>query len=72
MKRIRCATSLLLLVALIALDSSSQVPTPAEVKIAPATFDAYVGQYQDARAPDMIFSIFRDDGHFYVQPTALG
>ena len=72
MKRIRSATSLLLLVALIALDASSQVPTPAEVKIAPATFDAYVGQYQDARDPDMIFSIFRDDGHFYVQPTAQG
>src|SRR3954470_2087056 len=75
MKRTRFAASLFL-VALIApsLRSNSQspapTPTPAEIKIALATFDAYVGQYQDTPDPDMIFSIFRENGHFYVRPTA--
>ncbi|HYJ90595.1 MAG TPA: CocE/NonD family hydrolase, partial [Pyrinomonadaceae bacterium] len=68
MKRIRFAASLLL-IALFALSLSAQVPMPAEIKIASATFDAYVGQYQDPRDPEMILSIFREDGKFYVQPT---
>ena len=71
MKRIRYAVSMLVIV-LAALSLRAQVQAPAEIKIAPATFDAYVGQYQDARDPDMIFSIFREDGRFYVQPTAQG
>src|SRR5215204_53676 len=68
MKRIRIAASLFL-IALTALSLRAQVATPAEIKIAPAVFDAYVGQYQPASDPDMIFSIFREDTHFYVQPT---
>ena len=71
MKIIR-SIALLLFIGLIALSSAAQVPKPVEIKIAPATFDAYVGQYQDARDPEMIFSIFREDSHFYVQPTAQG
>src|SRR6478609_8317075 len=68
MKRINLAVSLPV-IAVVASSFYAQVATPAEVKIAPAVFDAYVGQYQPASDPDMIFSIFREDGHFYVQPT---
>jgi len=68
MKRISLAVSLFV-IAVVASSFYAQVPTPAEVKIAPAVFDTYVGQYQPASDPDMIFSIFREDGHFYVQPT---
>ena len=43
-------------------------PTPVEIKIAPAAFDAYVGQYEDAVNLDgTIFSFFREGEKFYLQ-----
>jgi putative CocE/NonD family hydrolase len=65
-------TASLFLIALLTASFHAQVPTPAatptEIKIAVATFDAYVGQYQDSTDPDQIFSIFREEGRFYVRP----
>ena len=64
--------ALLFLIALTATSFRAQSPTasPTEIKIALPTFDAYVGQYQAPDDPDLIFSIFREEGHFYVRPTA--
>ncbi len=44
-------------------------PQPAEIKINPQIFDAYVGQYQDARDSEFIFSFFREGDKFYGQVT---
>lgn len=49
----------------VAAQDSQQV----EVKINPQTFDPYVGQYQDARDAELIFSFFREGDKFYGQPT---
>ncbi len=50
----------------------AQVEKPAEIKINPQLFDAYVGQYQDARDGEFIFSFFREGDKYYVQPTDQG
>lgn len=43
---------------------------PAEVKINPKIFDAYVGQYEDApNLGGLVFSFFREGDKFYLQPT---
>ena len=43
-------------------------PTPVEIKIDPAKFDAYVGQYEDAvNLGGTIFSFFREGDKFYGQ-----
>jgi putative CocE/NonD family hydrolase len=45
-------------------------PTPVEIKIDPASFDAYVGQYEDAvNLGGSIFSFFREGEKYYVQVT---
>jgi putative CocE/NonD family hydrolase len=44
--------------------------TPVAITIAPATFDAYVGQYEDsANLAGSVFSIFREGDKFYLQVT---
>lgn len=52
---------------------SAQQPTPqvrAEVKIDPAAFDAYTGQYEDsANLAGTVFSFFREGDKFYVRVT---
>jgi putative CocE/NonD family hydrolase len=45
----------------------AQQPQPAEIKINPQVFDSYVGQYQDAEDPDLIFSFLREGDRFYGQ-----
>jgi uncharacterized protein len=43
-------------------------PTPVEIKIEPATFDAYAGQYEDAvNLGGTIFSFFREGDKYYLQ-----
>jgi putative CocE/NonD family hydrolase len=45
-------------------------PTPAEIKIDAAKFDAYVGQYEDAaNLGGLIFSFFREGDKFYLRLT---
>src|SRR4051812_19803602 len=66
--------SIIALVASVTFGLSAQQPstqaTPVEIKIAPPTFDAYVGQYEDAaNLGGSIFSIFRDGDKFYLQVT---
>ncbi|HKQ99744.1 MAG TPA: CocE/NonD family hydrolase [Pyrinomonadaceae bacterium] len=46
---------------------ANPAPTPAEVKIDPRVFDAYVGQYQEVADPDIIFSFFREGERLYGQ-----
>ncbi|PYS99827.1 MAG: hypothetical protein DMF63_10040 [Acidobacteria bacterium] len=46
------------------------VKAPVEIKIASATFDPYVGQYEDAvNLGGTILSIFREGDKFYLQGT---
>jgi uncharacterized protein len=52
--------------------TAAQQPKPAEVKIDPAKFDDYVGQYMFPDNPDVVFSFFREGEKFYVQPTNQG
>lgn len=40
-----------------------------EVKINPELFDRFAGQYLSENEPDSIFSVWREDDHFYVQRT---
>ncbi len=43
-------------------------PTPVEIKIEPASFDVYVGQYEDAaNLGGTIFSFFREGDKYYLQ-----
>lgn len=51
--------------------ASGQQPTPpVEVKIDPAVFDAYAGQYEDkANLGDIVFSFFREGDKFYIRVT---
>src|SRR5687768_6894522 len=43
-------------------------PTPVEIKIDPATFDAYTGQYEDAvNLGGTIFSFFREGDKYYLR-----
>jgi uncharacterized protein len=45
-------------------------PTPASIKIAPETFDPFVGQYEDAvNLGGTIFSFFREGEKFYLRIT---
>src|SRR6188508_414931 len=71
--KIQNILSTFLLIAL-SLAASAQQPatqaTPVEIKIAPATFDPYVGQYEDAaNLGGSVFSIFREGDKFYLQVT---
>lgn len=53
--------------AIIAQQPAAQ-PTPVEIKIEPATFDAYTGQYEDAaNLGGTIFSFFREGDKYYLQ-----
>jgi putative CocE/NonD family hydrolase len=54
---------------LLVAQTPTPTPQPAEIKIKPEDFDAYVGQYQDARDPEFIFSFFREGDKFYGQAT---
>jgi putative CocE/NonD family hydrolase len=69
MKRTRFSIYFALtLIAAIAWSTAAAQPTPAEIKIAAATFDPYVGQYEDAaNLPGTIFSFFREGEKFYLQ-----
>jgi uncharacterized protein len=43
-------------------------PTPVAISIEPASFDVYVGRYEDAaRAPGTGFSIFREADKYYLR-----
>jgi uncharacterized protein len=45
-------------------------PAAAEIRIEPATFDPYVGQYEDqANLGGTIFSFFREGERYYLQVT---
>lgn len=45
-------------------------PTPVEIKLDPAKFDQFVGQYEDAaNLGGLVFSFFREGDKFYLQPT---
>ncbi|HEX6124848.1 MAG TPA: CocE/NonD family hydrolase [Pyrinomonadaceae bacterium] len=45
-------------------------PTPLEIKIDPAAFDPYVGQYEDVvNLGGTIFSFFREGDKFFLQVT---
>jgi hypothetical protein len=48
-------------------------PTPVEIKIDPAKFDAYVGQYEDAvNNGGQVYSFFREGDKFYMRVTNFG
>ncbi len=48
-------------------------PTPVEIKIDPATFDAYTGQYEDAaNLGGTIFSFFREGDKYYLPRSEPG
>lgn len=48
-------------------------PTPVEIKLDPAKFDAYVGQYEDAvNRGGQVFSFFREGERFYLRVTNYG
>jgi len=49
--------------------AAAQTRVPAEIKINPSVFDAYVGQYRDAEDRDLIFSFFREGDRYYVRAT---
>lgn len=51
---------------------SAQDSTRVEIKLDPLAFDAYIGQYQDQKDPDFIFSFFREGDRYYLQPTGQG
>lgn len=45
-------------------------PTPVEIKIDPAKFDAYVGQYEDAvNLGGQVYSFLREGDKFYLRVT---
>lgn len=45
-------------------------PPPAEIKIDPESFDAFVGQYEDAEnLGGLVFSFFREGDKFFLQVT---
>ena len=45
-------------------------PTPVAIKIEPATFDPYVGQYEDrTNLAGLVFSFFREGNKFYARVT---
>jgi uncharacterized protein len=52
--------------------AGNQDAKPAEVKIDPAKFDDYVGQYAVATNPDVVLSFFREENKYYVQATNQG
>ncbi len=54
----------------IAAQQPAAQPTPVEIKIDPAKFDAFVGQYEDAvNLSGSVFSFFREGDKFYGQVT---
>ena len=66
----RIALALLLLSLFATLPVATQQPTPVEIKIDPAKFDPYVGQYEDAaNLGGTILSFFREGEMFFVQGT---
>src|SRR5229473_7273077 len=40
-----------------------------EIKIDPKSFDEFAGQYRFDDNPDLVFSFFREDGKFFMQPV---
>jgi putative CocE/NonD family hydrolase len=52
--------------------ANSQQPRPAEIKLDPAKFDDFVGQYTFVENPDFVLSFFREGGKFYIQATNQG
>jgi putative CocE/NonD family hydrolase len=70
--RSKFALALLLLSLCTFVPSFAQQPAaqPAEIKIDPASFDKYVGQYEDqANLGGVVFSFFRDGEKYYLQVT---
>src|SRR5688572_16564391 len=66
----RIALALLLLSLFATLPVTAQQPTPVEIKIDPAKFDPYVGQYEDAaNLGGTILSFFREGEKFFLQGT---
>src|SRR4249920_1399864 len=52
--------------------AGKQDAKPVEVKIDPAKFDDYVGQYAIPNKPDVVLSFFREGEKYYVQATNQG
>ena len=52
--------------------ADNQDAKPTEVKIDPAKFDDYVGQYATPTNPDVVLSFFREGNKYYVQATNQG
>src|SRR5215467_5016765 len=76
MDNFRRASSFFILLSWLALPAvqlgyrvGAQTSQRAEIKIDPQTFDAYVGQYQDADDPEFILSFFREGDRYYIQAT---
>src|SRR5687768_8649082 len=64
----------LALIALLSLGAAAQSPTPqptpVAIKIEGASFDPFVGQYEDAvNLGGLVFSFFREGEKFYVRLT---
>ena len=47
----------------------AQAAKPAEIKIDPRAFDEFVGQYSLNSNPDIVFSVFRESDHYFIQVT---
>ena len=78
MKRLNSLLLLSVLVALLAVQSDAshrptqQTPEQAQrtqIKIEPASFDRFAGQYVSDDDPDSIFSVWRENESFFVQRT---
>jgi putative CocE/NonD family hydrolase len=72
--RNRLTFAILLLSLLVSLPVSGQQPaaqpTPVAIKIAPESFDPFVGQYEDAaNLGGVVFSFFREGDKFYARLT---
>ncbi len=70
--RIRVLLSLLVLSLVVVVPARAQQPaaqpSPVEIKIDPASFDKYVGQYEDSvNLGGTIFSFFREGDKYYLQ-----
>lgn len=52
--------------------TTAQESKPTEIKIDPAKFDDFVGQYTFVENPDIVLSFSREGDKFYVQATNQG
>lgn len=71
--RTRCILALTLLSVLLSIDVSAQPaaqPSQVAIKIAPETFDPFIGRYEDStNLGGVVFSFFREGEKFYLRLT---